>query len=319
MDRTQPVRETPLKHQYTFTVFTATYNRAHTLSRVFESLQKQDNYHDFEWLIVDDGSTDNTGDLVKQWQQKSMFPIRYFYQENRGKHTAFNRGVREAKGELFLNFDSDDSCVPQALSRFKFHWNAIPEAQRQDFTGVTCLCMDEQEKIVGSRFPFDPTDSDCLEIFYKYKVRGDKWGFHRREVLLKYPFPEITDHHGRRITHIPENIVWKSISRKYKTRFVNEPLRTYFSGSDQITKSPLGKNAFGCALENNTILNTDLDYFWFAPKKFLYSAIHYSRFSFHIGRSLKEQIEKLNTIGARILWLFGLPIGYLVYLKDRTR
>ena len=304
-------------NQYLFTVFTPTYNRAHTLHRVYESLKSQKDYRCFEWLIVDDGSSDNTRDLVEQWRKESLFPIRYIYQENGGKHTAFNRGVKEARGELFLNFDSDDSCTPEALERFKFHWDAIPEDRKSDFTGVTCLCQDEQGRIVGSYFPLDVTDSDSLEIRYKHKVVGEKWGFHRRNVLLKFPFPEIIDPNGDRLTHIPESIVWKSIARKYKTRYINEPLRTYFSGSDRIMKSSVVNSAFSCVLEYKSILNTELDYFRFAPRKLLYSAIRYSRSSFHMGRSLVEQNRNLNTVGGKLLWLGGLPVGYSIYLRDK--
>ena len=86
-----------MSYQYLFTVFTPTYNRASTLPRVYEGLKPQ-TFRDFEWLIVDDGSRDNTRELVQMWQAEACFPIRYIYQPNRGKPTAFNRGVQEAQG-----------------------------------------------------------------------------------------------------------------------------------------------------------------------------------------------------------------------------
>ena len=97
---------------YTFTVFTPTYNRAATLARVYESLQRQ-TFTDFEWIIVDDGSTDETAELVQQWRSESSFPIRYIWQPNQGKHVAFNRGVELARGELFLPHDSDDESLAE--------------------------------------------------------------------------------------------------------------------------------------------------------------------------------------------------------------
>ena len=78
-----------------FTVFTPTFNRAYTLPRVYESLKSQ-TFKNFEWLIVDDGSSDGTADLVKMWQNEGALTIRYFYQINRGKHIAINRGVSES-------------------------------------------------------------------------------------------------------------------------------------------------------------------------------------------------------------------------------
>src|SRR5216684_1317229 len=121
--------ETNTNYRYVFTVFTPTFNRSLTLSRVYESLRLQ-TFRDFEWLIVDDGSTDGTKGLVEKWQAESAFAIRYIYQENQGKPAAFNHGVQEARGELFLTLDSDDACVPQALERLKCHWDGISPTEK---------------------------------------------------------------------------------------------------------------------------------------------------------------------------------------------
>src|SRR4051812_21992642 len=118
--------------QYRFTVFTATYNRVGTLHRVYDSLLKQ-TFKDFEWIIVDDGSTDKTRELVENWQQTASFPIRYFWQKNQHKKTAFNKGVIEAKGKLFLNADNDDEFASNTLETFYYHWKNIPENEREDF------------------------------------------------------------------------------------------------------------------------------------------------------------------------------------------
>ena len=88
------------------TVFTATYNRANTITRLFESLKNQ-SFKNFEWLIVDDGSTDYTEAIVESFDPLGDFPIRYIKKENGGKHTAYNIGLNEARGSLFFNVDSD--------------------------------------------------------------------------------------------------------------------------------------------------------------------------------------------------------------------
>ena len=138
--------------RHVFTVFTATFNRARVLHRVYDSLRAQ-TFRDFEWLVVDDGSTDGTGALVAAWRAEADFPIRYRYQENRGKHVACNRAVAEARGRFFLTLDSDDACVPQALARLNRHWEEIPEREQPGFSAVTVLCMDVAGRIVGDRFP----------------------------------------------------------------------------------------------------------------------------------------------------------------------
>ncbi|NEX94003.1 glycosyltransferase family A protein [Caulobacter sp. 17J65-9] len=294
-----------------FTVFTPTFNRAATLHRVYESLRAQ-TLRDFEWVVVDDGSTDGTDALIAAWKAEADFPITYVWQENRGKHTAFNRGAALATGELFLPLDSDDACVPTALERFKHHWDQVKADP--GFSAVTALAGDPDGRIVGSRFPSDPTDSDSLEIRYRHKVGGEKWGFHRLSVVRAHPFPELE---GAKF--VPEGIVWARIARRYKTRYVNEVLRVYHPGQDRLTVAPAAPHAGAMALWHREILNTELDYFSAAPGHFLRSAVHYARFSTHVGRSLTEQWRALHGTAARVLWLIGLPIAALAVRRDRAK
>src|SRR5437868_12321251 len=119
------------------TVFTPTFNRAATLHRVYESLCQQNvATRTFEWVVVDDGSTDTTKDLVESWARSAPFPIRYFWQENGGKHRAWNRGVSVAEGELFVCIDSDDALLPDSLHRLFSHWDSLTEAEREIALGI---------------------------------------------------------------------------------------------------------------------------------------------------------------------------------------
>ncbi len=306
----------PKRYRYTFTVFTPTYNRVCTLPRVYESLQAQ-TYRDFEWLIIDDGSTDGTGDLVRLWQKEAPFPIRYYWQENTGKMPTSNRGVQLAEGELFLNLDSDDGCVPHALERLKHHWDTIPDAERPGFSAVTVLCVDEHGGLVGDRFPHDVVDSDFLEMRYRFKIRGEKWGFQRTDVMKEFPFPMIE---GEGV--IPLSMAWSQIARKYRTRYANEPLRIYFiadRGSSIRRWRRAVERAKGMMLWHQSILNNDIGWFRYAPEEFLRSALHYSRFALHSGRGIAEQRRKLTSSLAKALWLLTLPLGGLLYLRDRAR
>jgi len=304
-------------HQYTFTVFTPTFNRARTLHRVYESLSAQ-TYRDFEWLVVDDGSSDDTRELIDTWQRQARFPLRYICQPNQGKHVAFNRGVREARGELFLCLDSDDGCVPKALERLKHHWDRIPCSQRHRFSAVTVLCMDELGELVGSRFPLDITDSDSLEIRYQHKVKGEKWGFQRTDVLRRFPFPEPPNER-----FVIEAIVWRAIARQFKTRYVNEMLRIYYChDSDQSRRlgyapSVLHAESFRRYLRE--VLVHDLKWFRFAPLDFIGDAARYGRFAFNCSISPLAQAAELQYFGARLLWLITLPIAYLYHVRDRAR
>ena len=303
-------------YAHSFTVFTATYNRKHTLPAVYACLRAQ-TYKDFEWLIVDDGSTDGTADLVESWRTQACIPIRYFYQGNSGKHVAYNVGVREARGELFLPLDSDDTCVPEALARLKDHWDAIPDGQKAKFSAVTVLCVDDGGKVIGDRFPNDVMDSDSVELFYRFKVKGDKWGFQRIDVLREFPFPSIP---GTKF--LPEGIVWNAIAKSYKTRFVNEGLLvvgTKYPGHDQrLTEGlPTQSSAKGMAIWHARALNEEIGWFWHAPISFFRSAVHYVRFRKLAGLEAWDSRYYIEGLAARLLTWLAWPVGWLIYLKDR--
>jgi len=300
-------------YRYVFTVFTPTFNRSLVLPRVYESLRLQ-TFRDFEWLIVDDGSTDGTRELVEKWQTESGFPVHYIYQENQGKPAAFNRGVREAQGELFLTLDSDDACVPQALERFKYHWDGIPPTEKDKFSAVTVLCEDQNGRLVGDKFPRDVLDSDSIELFFKYNVKGEKWGFHRTDVLKQFPFPTV-----RNAKFVSEGVVWFALSRRFKTRFVNEVLRIYHmndkAGERLSSLSPAV--LFGRALFHKYVLNELIDWCFSSPVIMLRSAVNFSRYSFGLGKGPYSQFTELRSLVARLLVASSLPLAFAMSLKDK--
>lgn len=294
-----------------FTVFTPTYNRAHTISRVYESLKVQ-TFRDFEWLIVDDGSKDNTKDVIKGFAAEADFPIRYVYKENGGKHTARNLAMQYAKGELFLVLDSDDSCVPEALERFAYHWFSIPEERRKEFSGVCALCRTQSGAIVGKKFPADVFESNNLEIVYRYRITGEKWRFHRTDVLKEFPFPEPK----RKVSNYQDGIIWMKIARKYKELYINEPLRIYHESGDGLSVVQPKKVAYICMTANLSKVNGDMDYFAVAPMLFVRAMVHYVRFASHEHMCACEQYRQLSNWRSRFLFLLCLIPGKIVYALD---
>lgn len=196
-----------------YTVFTPTYNRRGLLPRVFESLEKQ-TCQDFEWLIVDDGSTDDTRSWVEGIRSKATFPVRYEYQANAGKHGAHNTAIRLAAGYALYVADSDDWLAPDALECLKSEWERLPE--RESFVGVFGLFAYPDGQIVGDRFPQDHLVSNAIELRYNLKVNGDKVGFNRTDVLREFPFPD-----GMKKTYVCESLIWNRISQKYRSLFIN--------------------------------------------------------------------------------------------------
>ena len=293
-----------------FTIFTPTYNRAHSLHRVYNSLCNQ-TFTNFEWVIVDDGSKDNTQQIVDAWIAEGNFPIHYSFQPNSGKHVAINQGVKLAKGDLFLIADSDDGFPANALEKMHSHWCAIPDAQRSDFTGVTGLCVDEQGQIIGDRFPADIFDSNSPDIYYRHGIRGEKWGFHRTDVLKAFPFPEPED-----ARFVPEGLIWNAIGRHYKTRFVNDIVRDYFQGADDQLTQRSAASIAPVRMFYVKILDADIDYLIHAPWTICKIAIQGVRFSFHQKDGMVTQIRRLSQWRTRLVWVMVMPIGFVLYLFD---
>jgi glycosyltransferase involved in cell wall biosynthesis len=229
-----------------FTILTPTYNRAHTLPRTYASLKAQ-SLLPHEWVVVDDGSTDGTAELVCGWTAEAPFPIQYVFQENAGKPAAHNVGVAAASGDLLAVLDADDWILPHALERLNALWKEIPETVRDAFTGITVNCQYQDGTIIGEPFPASPTDSTPYELWSRGWLKGEKWGFHRVDVLRKYSFPTFD-----REKYVPEGLVWNRIGQDYRMRFVNETLEVKEFQTDGITRnwlrtmaaSPLGARLF---------------------------------------------------------------------------
>jgi glycosyltransferase involved in cell wall biosynthesis len=300
---------------YTITVFTATYNRAHTLYRVYESLDMQ-TYRDFEWVICDDGSVDGTQQLVNRWQQEAKFLIRYFKLEHAGKHFAYNRGVKEAQGEYFAEIDSDDALKPIALERAVHHWQQIPVEVRNEYFAVLFCCEDENGKRVGTPFPVDLIDYDYRTFNYSHTYRSEKWRCIRTVTLRQCPFPEdVKD------SYVPESIVFCEIAKRYLARFSNEILRIYYQDVPSIMRQPVHpmRHLEGLCFAINYSLNNDMDFFQAKPFHFLRKAMNFGRFSMHYRVSLVRQCASLTGSLARLLWLSMLMPAFLFFCLDIIR
>ena len=203
-----------------FTIFTPTYNRAYTLGRLYQSLKRQ-SFQNFEWLIVDDGSTDNTEELIQSFiSEKPFFEIHYIKTENGGKHRAINRGLPYAKGELTFLLDSDDWLTDDSLAVIDETEKGIPQGQKQEFIGVSGLKLREDEKLIGKTFTGAYMDVIHMQR-NKTGILGDKADIFYTELLKQYPFPEFD---GEKFA--TERLVWNKMSYDgYKIRYFNQPVQ----------------------------------------------------------------------------------------------
>lgn len=196
-------------------VFTPTYNRVHTLGDLYNSLERQINKN-FEWIIVDDGSTDNTNAFIENIiKQKPSFPLIYKRQSNQGKHIAINNGVQKARGKFFLIADSDDILTTDAIETV-INWAAdLPE---KGYAGLAFLkASKEENNMWGNTFEGEYKDFTSLER-RKNNISGDKLEVYYTDILKRFPFPQFE---GERF--ITEALVWNRMAASnLQLRWVNK-------------------------------------------------------------------------------------------------
>ena len=204
------------------TVFTPTYNRAYSLPRLFESLQRQ-TYRDFEWVVVDDGSTDDTRELCERFAHGATFPMHYYWQKNSGKHVAINLGANVAGGEWFFILDSDDWLPKRGLEVSAGYIGQIEDDDR--FAGVAGLRGTDEENILWIRgtspdsltsdgrraLNQDHVDATSTEYRYKLRIPGDRAEVVRTSLVRSNPFPVFK---GERF--MSEGLLWQALSDEGK-------------------------------------------------------------------------------------------------------
>ena len=216
------------------TIFTPTYNRGYILSNLFESLQCQ-KCKDFEWIIVDDDSSDDTEELIRKFEPKG-FSIKYYRQKHGGKHRAINLGVKNAAGTWFFIVDSDD-CLTDDATELIWEWTR--DISDNMICGVAGLKISTTGKTWGGNpnFQLDTfVEAGNLER-KKYNLDGDKAEVYRTDILKKYPFPEFDNEY-----FVTEGVVWNAIAADgYKLRWHNRPIYVCEYLEDGLTKG--GANA----------------------------------------------------------------------------
>lgn len=167
------------------TVFTPTYNRAYCLHRCYESLKRQTS-SDFIWLIIDDGSTDNTRELVEGWIDEGKVNIKYHYQLNQGMHGAHNTAYELIDTELNVCIDSDDYMPEDAVKKITEFWSKNGNSK---VSGIIALDSYTDGKVIGTRLPKGIKKSRTYDLYYKYGAKGDKKFIYRTELTKQFPYP----------------------------------------------------------------------------------------------------------------------------------
>lgn len=284
------------------TVFTPTYNRGYIISKLYKSLCTQTCF-DFEWIVVDDGSSDNTEVLLKSFIEENLINIQYIKQENGGKHRAINRGIKDANGDLFLIVDSDDYLSNTAIESLKFYYNKIKN--KTIFSGVFGMRVYPNGKRIGGNVNFDTIECNLLDFRYKYGIHGDLADAYKTKILKKFPFPEIENE-----KFCPEALVWNRIAAKYKIYFFNENIYI-------CNYLPDGLSANIFSLRKSSPVASMLTYLEFYNSKVpiiikIKAVLSYWRFYFYSSTPIIRAFKDIGIIGS-----IFYPFGYLIHIADK--
>ena len=289
------------------TIFTPAYNRAHTLPRTYKSLLNQSS-KDFIWLIVDDGSSDNTQSLVHEWQKKENgFEIKYIYKENGGMHTAHNTAYENINTELNVCIDSDDALAPEAVEKIAKKWKEVKD--NPNIAGLIGLDADFSGKVIGSGFP-DGMEETTLVGFYARGGTGDKKLVYRTDVIRKVPPYPVFE--GEKYVALAYK--YRLIDQEYTLAVLNEVLcevEYQADGSTSTMYKQYLKNPKGFAFWRKISMQYPE-----SAKRMAIDCVHYVSSSM-ISRNknfVKESPKKLLTI-------LMIPFGAVLtlYIKKKAR
>ncbi len=295
---------------YKFTVFTPTYNREKTLERVFESLCSQ-TFTNFEWILIDDGSIDNTPALIDSFHSRASFTIKHLrLEKNSGKHIAYNKALQMSDSELFTVVDSDDEIDPDALLFVNNYWCGLSSDQQKNLSGIYVRCKSQHGNFYAYDIKEEPIVTDDIEMIYKLKYETDFWGIRRTDVVKQFLFPE--DFVGH---YYPEGILFKKIGKHYKLHVVNKELYTvHYDGNFSLIRSqrPLFVTAkYVCVFAADHI-NNYLNYFFDHPVLFLNRTLYFWVYSFYT-KNIAATWKQLNIRAVMWMILF-LPAGIIAHI-----
>lgn len=285
-----------MKHK--LTIFTPSYNRAYTLHKCYESLKNQ-TYKDFTWLIIDDGSTDNTKELVDTWINEEIIEIKYHYQNNQGMHGAHNTAYELIDTELNVCIDSDDYMPEDAVEKIIKFWN---KNKRDDLAGIIALDAYEDGSVIGDKFPDNIKETTLFEVNNIHKIPGDKKLVYRTELTKKYPYPLFE---GERYVGLAYK--YYKLDEEYKLATLNEVIcivEYLDDGSSNNMLRQYRKNPRGFAFYRVENMKHSRASFKFKLKE----SIHYVSSSL-IAKNKRFLLETPH----KLLTIISMPIGIGLY------
>lgn len=289
------------KYDYAVTVLTPAYNRGILLKKLYISLMKQTNKN-FQWLIIDDGSTDDTREIVASFSE-TTFLLEYHYKENGGKHTALNYSHPFIRGELVIVVDSDDYLTEDAIDTIIADWKEY--SNDSEIAGFSFLRMHQNGSLISRTPPKDYYVSDYVHYRINQHIVGDQCEVTRTDIFKKFLFPVYANER-----FMPEGMLWKTLGRKYKTVYRSKPIYIgeYLDGG--LTKSGrslLMKNPYGMLEYCRSFFYPDIKL-----KVKIKEAILYNVYALCTKEGLLYHVRRSGAFG---LCLLTIPLGIFFYRK----
>lgn len=281
----------------TLTVFTLAYNRAYCLHKCYESLLRQ-TCRDFEWLVIDDGSTDHTQALVEQWIQDGKIPIRYIYKENGGMHTGYNTAYDNIFTELAVSIDSDDYMTDDAVEIITNCWKADKDDK---YAGMVFLDITEDQKVIGTEMP-NIKSATVYDLYNRFGVKGDKKQVYRPELIRPFKSPVFE---GEKL--FPTCFKYFQVDLTHEMLIYNKPVCIVEYMPDGYTKNIVKlykKNLNNYIFYRKFIMTYPNATFW-----------HRYRFAIHYIAEclLAKDIHFLRHSPRKLLTFAAIPGGLLLY------
>lgn len=295
-----------MNHLKKLTVFTPTYNRAYCLSNCYESLKRQ-TCKSFVWLIIDDGSTDHTKELVESWITENTVEIRYHWQKNQGMHGAHNTAYKLIDTELNVCIDSDDYMPDDTVGKILSFWGKYGSGR---VGGIIGLDSYTDGRIIGSKLPASLTCSTLFDLYNRHGVTGDKKLVYRTELTKQYPYPIFKNE-----KYVGLAYKYYMLDQQYEMLLMNEVIccvEYLPDGSSMNMLNQYRRNPKGFAFYRKELMKLP-----FASLPFKYrQAIHY------VSSSIISKNKRfMSETPCKILTLLATPLGIMLYyhIMRKTR
>ncbi|MEH7224597.1 glycosyltransferase family 2 protein [Bacillus sp. JJ1566] len=288
------------------TIFTPTFNRAYCLHHCYESLMNQTS-KDFVWLIIDDGSTDNTKELVSSWVNEGLIEIKYVWQENQGMHGAHNTAYELIDTELNVCIDSDDFMPKDAVEKILSFWKMHGHTS---VSGIIGLDSYSKGEIIGSKLPENIASSTLFNLYYEHVVTGDKKLVYRSELTKKYPYPIFKNE-----KYVGLAYKYYMLDKEYEMLLMNEVLccvEYLPDGSSLNMLNQYRKNPKGWIFYRKELMKLP-----FATLSFKFrQAIHFVSSSLLI-----RNFTFMSETPSKLLTLLAIPLGTIlsIYVRLKTK